>query len=111
MSTYLLDYANAHIAESRGRGAVTRVSHLGRLPFAAIRRAPHDPGLVVANGIARIPKDRCDARIGGVLQHANFFSAFDFPRHFRAELEIETLVVNAPRTICLHPDSIVRVRD
>ena len=52
------------------------------LPLAAIRRSPERPVIEFADGVARIPELRGDAAVAGILQHADFLSAFDLPADF-----------------------------
>src|ERR1700722_10528275 len=96
-----------HISESRRRRAVARPHRLHRLPLAAIRRAPQRPVLRIADGIAGIPKLCSDSAIAGVFQHADFLSTFNSPPEPRGKLKLVSPVIDGPRTIGLHQNSIV----
>src|SRR5438309_9605642 len=103
--------SHSHLAKTRGCCAVSSAHRLHRLSFAAIWRAPEGPVLSAADRIATVPELRGDAAVARVLQHTNFFAALDFPAEFRGKLKLISPVVNGPRTIRLHPDSIIGARD
>src|ERR1700688_2816563 len=100
-----------NIPESRRRSAVSRTHRLHRLPFAAIRRSPQSPVFRIANGVARIPELRGNSTVAGILQHADFLAAFNFPADLRGKLKLIAPVIDGPRTIGLHQNSIVGTLD
>src|SRR6266403_1915171 len=90
---------------------MARPHGLHGLAFSAIGRAPKRPVAKFADSVARIPELRGDAAVAGILQHANFFSTFDFPADFSGKLKLVAAVVDGPGAICLHKDSVVSVGD
>src|SRR6202007_2415016 len=103
--------ANLNVAKAR-RGCAVPGSHgLHGLPLAAIRRAPQCPMLFRTNRIAGIPELRGNSPVTGILQHANFLSAFDFPADLRGKLKLVAPVINGPRFIRLHENALVSIGD
>src|ERR1017187_7974456 len=96
-----------NIPESRRRSAVPRAHRLHRLSLAAIRRAPQRPMLRIADGVAGIPELRSNPAIAGVFQHANLLATFNFPANLRGKLKLVPSVIDGPRTIGLHQNSII----
>src|SRR5258708_26634362 len=90
---------------------MARPHGLHGLAFSAIGRAPKRPVAKFADRVARIPELGGDAAVAGILQHANFFSAFDFPADFSGKLKLVAAVVDGPGAICLPKDAVVSVGD
>src|ERR1019366_1543933 len=80
-------HSYADILESRGRRSVSGAHGLHRLAFSAIRSAPQSPVIARADGVTTIPKFGGDAAVAGMLNHAAFFVAFNFPANFGGELK------------------------
>ena len=100
-----------YVAEARGRCAVTGAHRLHRLALAAIGRAPKRPMIARADRVATIPEFGGDAAVAGILDHAAFLAALDFPADFGGKLKMIAAVVDRPRAIRLHQDCVVRVGD
>src|SRR2546427_9824010 len=88
--------SDLHLAEARGRGAMSGAHYLLRLPLATIRRPPQRPVLRSRDGRAGIPKLRRDAAIARVFQHARALSLANLPADLAAELKVVALVVDRP---------------
>src|SRR5205823_784051 len=98
-----------HVAEPCGGRAVRHVCALAGLALAAIRQPVEAPGVPARDGVERAPELRRDAGVGGVAEHAPALALLDLPRNLRAELEVESLVVDRPAAIRLHVDAVVDV--
>src|SRR5271163_2619022 len=98
---------HTNIPKPRRARAMSGAHDLLRLSFAAIRSSPQSPFIARADRIHRIPKLRSDSGIGRILQHPRALTLLDLPRNLASELKVITLVVNRPRLIGLHVNSIV----
>src|SRR5581483_9023252 len=109
VSLSIVTRSDADVAETCRRRRLRRPARLHRLAFSAVRRSPREPRTFVADRIARIPKNGRHARISGVFQHAPALSVLYFPTDLAAELKVQSPVVDRPRTIALHIDSVAHV--
>ena len=87
------------------------MSDLEGLTLATVRRAPHHPMILVADGIATVPELGRYASIGAVAQHPAELAVLDFVADFRTKLEIVAPIIDAPGAIGVHEDTLVRVGD
>src|SRR3954453_7997361 len=100
-----------NVSKSCGRCPMARAHYLLRLPLATIRGSPQCPFITRANRIHGIPKLSRDARIRRVFHHAHAFAILDLPANLAAELKVIALVVNRPRPIRLHQNSVIGSRN
>src|ERR1700723_1055782 len=103
--------SDLYISKARRRCAVTGAHGLLRLALAAIRRAPKGPKFARTNRVAAIPEFGGDAAIAGILDHAAFFAAFDFPADFCGELKLVAAIVDGPGAIRFHQNRVVGIGD
>src|ERR1700675_3383591 len=96
-----------NIPKSRWRRTVPRAHRLHRLTLAAIRRSPQGPVLRIANGVAGIPELSSNPAVAWILQHADFLATLNFPADLGGELKLIAPVIDGPRTIGLHQNSVV----
>src|SRR5260370_2604072 len=89
---------------------MARPHGLHGLAFSAIGRAPKRPVAKFADRVARIPELGGDAAVAGILQHANFFSAFDFPADFSGKLKLVAAVRAGRGASFLPTEAVLRVR-
>src|SRR4029077_2094820 len=99
------------VAETRRRGAVSGAHGLHRLALTAIWCAPKRPMIAGTNCIAGVPKLGCNSAVAGILQHARLLAALDSPAELSRKLKLITGVVDGPRAIGFHEDSVVCVGD
>src|SRR5262252_2091820 len=99
VSSIAITDSDFDIAETRRRRALRRPRRLHRLALAAVRRAPGDPAVLIADRVARAPKCGRHAGVCRVLEHPRFLAVLDLVTDLAAELEIEPLVVDRPRAI------------
>src|SRR5215472_6509396 len=111
VSSIAITDSDFDVAEARGCRALRRSRRLHRLALAAIRRAPCDPALRIADRIARSPKGRRHAGVCRILQHARLLAVLDLIADLASELEVEPLVVDRPRAIAFHIDAAAHVAD
>src|SRR4051794_27389156 len=102
---------NLHIPKPRRRRSVSRAHRLHGLSFAAVRSPPQSPLVARADSVHRVPELCRDAGIRWILQHASQLAAFDLPSDLATKLEVVTLVVDGPRPVRLHVQTIFGVRD
>src|ERR1700722_3007968 len=96
-----------NIPESRWRSAVPGPHRLHRLTLAAIRRAPQGPVFRIADGVAGIPELRSNPAEARIFQHADFLAVLNLPSNLSGKLKLVSPVINRPRTIGLHQNSVV----
>src|SRR6202522_606613 len=99
------------LAKPRRRSPMPRSHHLLRLSLAAIRRTPQRPLVTRADRLQRVPEFRRDSRVRRILHHPNPLAILDLPPDLAAKLKVITLVVNRPRAIGLHQDSVIGGRN
>src|SRR5689334_21599885 len=85
------------------------MADLDRLALAAVGRAPG--GDLGGEHVQRTPEPRPDPGVGRVLHHAAEFAVLDLPADLAAELEVEPLVIDRPRSVGIHIDAGRRLRD
>src|SRR5580692_1881983 len=100
-----------NISKPRRRSPVARAHRLHRLPLAAIRSAPQNPLVSPAIRIARIPELGGNSAVARILQYARFLSALNLPTDLSRKLKLIPPVIDRPRTIRLHKNTVVRVRN
>ena len=66
---------------------------------------------LAADGVATVPEFGGDAAIAGIFEHADFFSALNFPGDFGGKLKLIAAIVNGPGAIGFHPDAFVGAGD
>ena len=88
---------------------MTGVGNLGRLAFAAVRRAPHVPVFCTADSITAVPELGRNSHIGAVLQQPAHFPVLDLVARLGAKLEVIAFVVDRPGAVGLHIDAVLRV--
>src|SRR5438132_1111308 len=103
------EYTNLHVAEARGRGAVSCAHGLHRFAFAAVRCAPDSPVFGVGDRVTGFPEIRRDPGVRAVLQQAATLSALDLVADFRAELKIQAHVIDTPGPIRFHKNAVVGI--
>src|SRR5260370_2609982 len=86
---------------------MARAHGLHGLALSTIRRAPQCPMIESADGITGIPELGGDTAVGGILQHADFFSAFDFPADFGGKLKLVAAGVDVSRALCFSLDFLL----
>src|SRR6185295_16894614 len=91
--------------------AVAHRVDLARLALAVGERATQRPRLRAADRVARVPELERVGLVGNVAQHARLLAALDLPEHLAAELEVEPLVVDRPRTAAGDHDAVIGARD
>src|SRR5450432_17895 len=99
------------IPEARWGRAVAGAHYLLGLAFPTIGRAPKRPLVARANGVKRVPEFGCDARVRWIFNHAHQLAVLDLPADLAAELKVVALVVNGPRSIGLHVNSVIGGRN
>src|SRR5271169_3114300 len=88
-----------------------RAHGLGGLALPAVGRAPQLPIIARTDCITRRPELRGDSAVAAILQHSRLAPAADFPTDFGGELELIAPVVNGPRMVGFHEDSVVGIGD
>ena len=81
------------------------------LALAAIRRAPKRPMFFIRDCIEGIPKLRSYSTVGAILQQPAELTVLDFVSDFRAELKIQSQVIDTPRAIGFHENTVVCIGD
>src|SRR6267143_2129022 len=84
---------------------------LARLAFSAIRGSPQHPALFVGDGVAGVPELGCYAGVGGSSDHFSNASVLYPVAFFGVELEVVSLLVDAPTIVCDHKVSIASILD
>ncbi len=87
------------------------VPDLAGLALAAVRRAPHRPLGLRAHRVAAAPELGGDAGVRRVPEHRRALPVLDLPPDLRAELEVQSPVVDRPRAVGVHVDAVVGVGD
>src|SRR5262249_13041479 len=103
--------SHLHVPKAGRSRAVTGSHRLSRLTFATIGRAPHNPVLIVGDGVTRVPEIRRNAGVRAVLKQATAFSLFDFPADFGTELKIEPHVVDTPGAVGINKYPVIGIGD
>src|ERR1700733_3165927 len=94
-------------AKTRRRRSVSSAHHLLGLSLAAIRGAPQRPLVARADRVQRIPELGCDPRVRRILHHSRALAVLDLPPDLATELKVVALVVDRPRTVGLHQNSVI----
>ena len=81
------------------------------LTLTAIRGTPKRPMSLVRDCIAGIPKLRSYSTVRAILQQPAELAILDFISDFRAELKVQSQVINTPRPIGLHENAVIRIGD
>src|SRR6266404_3477802 len=89
----------------------SRCAHCESAPAKPRGLCPQCPVIESADSITGIPELGGNTAVARIFQHADFLSAFDFPADFGGKLKLVTAVIDRPRAICLHENSVVGVGD
>src|SRR6266404_3245974 len=117
VSSVIVDFARRRTVSTMrrrsrsGRSSVACAHSLHGLALSTIGRAPQCPVIESADSITGIPELGGNTAVARIFQHADFLSAFDFPADFGGKLKLVTAVIDRPRAICLHENSVVGVGD
>src|SRR6185503_15793603 len=103
------EHSDTDVSKARWGGAMAGAHHLHGFAFSAVRCAPEFPVFLIADGVTGIPELGCDSPIRAVAEQSRSLAFLDLVTELRSELKVETHVVDAPRTVCLHVDTIVGV--
>src|SRR5205823_2492211 len=102
-------HSHLDVPEPGGGRAVADAGRLPWLPLAAVRRAPQHPLLGPAHRVAGTPELSGDPSVVGVPVEVGELAVLDPMGHLASELEVHALVVDRPRRVGGHEDSVLRV--
>src|SRR5688572_29805953 len=103
----LVRASDLDVAETRRRRSVSCSHYLLWLTLATVWSSPENPLIARADCVHGIPELGRDARVRRVLQHSPQLAATYLPADLGPKLKVVTLVVNRPRAIGLHQNSVV----
>src|SRR6266496_1319666 len=109
--TQRASHTDLYIAETCRSRPVSCAHCLHWLTLAAVRCAPHNPFVAIADGIARSPELRCDACVSGILQHTPQLPLLNFIGQFHTKLEVQTAIIDTPAFVDAHVNAIFGISD
>src|SRR5579862_9783553 len=105
-NVFALGIQDPHLAETGGNCSVGYGGALGGLAFAAVQRASEEIVAFAAESVAGVPELDCIALVGHIAQHLAQFAVFDLSEGLAAELEVVSLLIDAPTPVPHDVDAV-----